>query len=238
MGTLEVRVTDLPNAAITAIDITAEEVQIHRAADGEWVTVVEGPVSFDLIAVAGIEEVLGSETLAPGEYTQIRLSIISVTITEDGQENEAEVPSETLRVVRPFTVFAGQTTIVTLDFDAERSVIEQGTGRFLLRPVVTLLVRKEEEPFQPAIEPTAAPTATPTVTPTPTITPTPTATPEPTGEFFLYVESPEEQEIIVAEPSIEVVGRTRLDAVVSVNDVFAEVDEDGRFRVTVEPREV
>ena len=28
-----------------------------------------------------------------------------------------------------------------------------------------------------------------------------------------------------------VVGRTRLDAVVSVNDTFAEVDIDGRFRV-------
>ncbi len=63
VGRLEVRVTDLPKPAITAINLTVENIEVHRSSDGEWTTVVEGPVKFDLIAVAGVEEILGSETL-------------------------------------------------------------------------------------------------------------------------------------------------------------------------------
>ena len=35
-------------------------------------------------------------------------------------------------------------------------------------------------------------------------------------------------------PTIEVVGRTRLDAVVSIGGAFVEVDEDGRFQTSVQ----
>ena len=144
-------------------------------------------------------------------------------------------------MVRPFTITAGLTTIATLDFDAEQSVVKQGTGEYLLRPVVTLLIRQEGEPFVPADQPgdaegddiTPTSTSTPSPTPTPTIVPTPTATPDATGDFFLTIEEPSETESIIAEDSITVTGRTRLDATVSVNDIFANVDGDGRFRVTV-----
>ena len=169
------------------------------------------------------------------------MSVTAATITEDGTENEARVPSDTLKVVRGFTIQAGETTIATLDFDAEKSVVVQGTGRYQLKPVIKLLVRKEGEPFQPEVEATeiATPTATATPPPTatPTVTPTPTATLEPTGEFFLTIEEPESIESIVAEASLTIVGRTRIDAMVSVNDIFAEVDEDGRFRVPMELEE-
>ena len=43
VGKLEVRVTDLPNLAITAIDLTVDNIEVHRSSDGEWTTVVEGP---------------------------------------------------------------------------------------------------------------------------------------------------------------------------------------------------
>ena len=92
MGVLEVRVTDLPSPTITAIDITVEDIEVHRASDGEWVKVVEGPMSFDLIAVAGIGELLGGGELAPGKYTQIRLRITSATITDNGVKLDADVP--------------------------------------------------------------------------------------------------------------------------------------------------
>ena len=227
MGTLEVRVTDLPSPVITAIDITVEEVQVNSASDGQWQTVVQGPVSFDLIKLVGVEDILGSGDLAPGQYTQIRLKVTSTTITQDGETSEAKVPSDTLKIVRPFTIVAGQTTIATLDFDATRSVVTQGRGNFLLKPVIKLLVRKEGESFQPEAEPTFTPTATAT----------PTPTQEPTGEHFLAIEQPESVESIVADPSITVIGRTRIDAVVTVGAVFAEVDENGRFQVPVQLEE-
>ncbi|MBI4202683.1 MAG: DUF4382 domain-containing protein [Chloroflexi bacterium] len=234
-GTLEVRVTDLPNPAITAIEITVEEIQVHSASDDQWQTVVSGPVSFDLLQVAGVEDILGSGALAPGEYTQIRLKVVSTTITEDGLPQEAQAPSDTLRIVRPFSIVAGETTIATLDFDAEQSVVSQGRGKFLLKPVVKLLVRKGGEAFQPSEEPGPDATVTPAVIATETPTPTPTQ--DAASTFFLAIEQPESEESIVAVSSITVIGRRRLDAVVTVGDVFAEVDADGRFQAPVQLEE-
>ena len=47
-----------------------------------------------------------------------------------------------VRVVRPFTIIAGQTLKVTVDFDAQHSITKAG-DIYLLKPVVAkLLVEK------------------------------------------------------------------------------------------------
>ena len=90
--------------------------------------------------------------------------------------------------------------------------------------------------------PTVAPAATLIAMPANTPTPAPTSTPEPTpvateAEHFLQLVDPEELEIITEEPNIQVVGRTRVDAVVTVNDAIVEPDSDGLFASTVELEE-
>ena len=57
------------------------------------------------------------------------------------------------------------------------------------------------------------------------------------GELFLQLLNPAEEEVITESPSIEVVGRTRIDAVVTVNDSVVEPDGDGRFASTVQLEE-
>lgn len=84
---------------------------------------------------------------------------------------------------------------------------------------------------------TPEPTETPAPTATPTDTPTPTATPDALGAaFFLDVESPVDGDI-VADVALVVIGRTRVDAAVSVNDELPEPDVDGRFQATVQLEE-
>ena len=99
---------------------------------------------------------------------------------------------------------------------------------------------------------TAAPTPTPEATATP-LSPTelpeatlepvpPTQTPEPTpvatqGDLFLQLVNPPEVEVFVSESPINVVGRTRVDAVVSVNDTLVEPDIDGEFSLIVDLEE-
>lgn len=46
--------------------------------------------------------------------------------------------------------------------------------------------------------------------------------------------NPVETEVFVSEPTIEIVGRTRVDAVVTVNDTLVEPDIEGRFSLNVE----
>ena len=240
VGTVDVRVTDQANGEITAIVITANDLRVNQASgesDGTWLTIVEGEHTFDLLQVVGKEQSLGLSELAPGTYNQIRMNIQSVLITRDGVEIEGEVPSSVLRIVRPFDVVAGQTTVLTFDFDADRSVVSAG-NRLLLRPTVKLLVRKGDETFVPEPTSTPDPTPTPTLTPTPepTATPTPSPTPTPTpapSEFVLQVVEPVSSETITSSPTITIQGRTRADAAITVNDGFATPDLDGIFTVAV-----
>lgn len=89
----------------------------------------------------------------------------------------------------------------------------------------------------PPTQPTKVPaTATagpvlPTSTPEPTATPT--ATPDAVGAFFLDIIEPEDGIGIVAVDNFEVIGRTSVDALVSVNDTFVDVAIDGTFKLTV-----
>ncbi len=159
------------------------------------------------------------------------MNIQSVLITRDGVEIEGEVPSSVLRIVRPFDVVAGATTVLTFDFDADRSVVSAG-NRLLLRPTVKLLVRKGDETFVPEPTSTPAPTPTPEPTATPTPSPTPTPTPAP-SEFILQIVEPVSAETITSSPTITIQGRTRADAAITVNDGFATPDLDGIFTAEV-----
>ena len=69
----------------------------------------------------------------------------------------------------------------------------------------------------------------------PAATPTPTPVPAATGEeFFLYLESPASVQAVADESSITVIGRTREDATVTVNDHIVEPDIEGHFYQEVE----
>jgi len=128
------------------------------------------------------------------------------------------VPSSVLRIVRPFDVVAGETTVLTFDFNANRSVIVAGPNLRLI-PVVKLLVRKGDERFVPETpEPTVTATTEPTATPTP-----------PPDEFVLQIVEPVEAESFIDVPIMTLTGRTRIDAVITVNDLFVEPDADGVF---------
>ena len=146
LGTLEVRVTDQPTDVPSAIVLTVQNIEVNRSGgDGEsgWQTVVEGPHEFDLLQLDGIEDILGTATLEVGRYQQIRLEVVSAQVTILAGVRQATVPSGKLRLVGGFDVVEGETTIITLDFDAQRSITFIPTRGPQLMPVVKLLVRKE-----------------------------------------------------------------------------------------------
>ena len=96
-----------------------------------------------------------------------------------------------------------------------------------------------------AVPPTAVPAA-PITAPIPTQAPTqvpalaPTDTPpaEPTrvateGELFLQLVQPTETEVFTDSDTLLVSGRTRVDAVVTINDTIVEPNIDGEFSLDV-----
>ena len=148
-ATLEIRVTDAPPEGVTKILLTISQIDVHKGGssdDAGWQSVVTGPVEFDLVQVTGIEEVLGNADLDPDRYDQVRLNVDSAEVTfDDGSVVDAKVPSGRLKVVGGFTLEAGVATILTLDFDADKSVVVTGSKNVLIKPVIKLLVRDRDE---------------------------------------------------------------------------------------------
>lgn len=76
-------------------------------------------------------------------------------------------------------------------------------------------------------------TGAPTADRLPTLTPTPTLDPLTAGVFFLEIVDPTEPESVVDTPTFTVTGRTRADAIVSVNDLIVAPDVDGVFSLVL-----
>jgi heat shock protein HslJ len=168
-GTLQVYVTDAPpGEQVTSIMVTISEVQVHIAkaereqeqstsdnktpeqeqdSGGEWITIDlnDNATTFDLLEIRGIEQYLGASEVATGKYTQVRLVVDTIQVAfGDGELQDATVPSNELKIVRPFDVIAGETTILVLDFEADKMVNVTGANKIIVKPVVKLTVRQEK----------------------------------------------------------------------------------------------
>lgn len=160
-GIIEIRVTDPPPADVKSAVVYLTNLEVHRASDsdnesagsdnssdnetdnGEWILVSDQSLSFDLMNVIGVEAFLASANISTGKYTQIRMDVEKVEgITTDNTSYTAEVPSEKLRIVGPFSIESGAKTVLTLDFDGEKSLVLTGQGKAIFKPVVKLLVAK------------------------------------------------------------------------------------------------
>ena len=87
-------------------------------------------------------------------------------------------------------------------------------------------------PTATAVPPTATPVP-PTATARPTNTPIPTPTQSAFEAIFLAFSAPEFFDDFVEIPAYTIVGRTRVDAFVTINDTIMDVDENGQFSLDV-----
>lgn len=120
------------------------EQQQEQQGEGAWLSLNGDEArSFDLIEIKGLEDVLTVGEVEVGRYTQIRMTIETVEVTiGDGEPREATIPSGELRFTRPFDVMEDDTTVLILDFDADRMVTVSGSGKVIVKPVVTLAIRQ------------------------------------------------------------------------------------------------
>jgi len=142
MGTIQIRATDPPPPAADSVLVEVDEIEIHRVAgpESEWLTIIGEPVTFDLLVIDEVQKFLGSQEVPDGTYTQLRFIITKATVIVDDEEHDVSVPSEKLRLVRPFQIEEGEMTLVLLDFDGGESLHMTGGGKYMLRPKVNLLV--------------------------------------------------------------------------------------------------
>jgi hypothetical protein len=156
-GTLSVSLTDAPACGFDAVNVTVNKVRVNTSAsaadtDAGWTDIALNPAKkINLLNLTnGLLESLGQTALPAGHYAQMRLVLDANTgtglansvVPTGGSETSLSTPSAVqsgIKLVNGFDVAAGQTTSVVLDFDACKSVVTQGKGRYLLKPVVKVV---------------------------------------------------------------------------------------------------
>jgi hypothetical protein len=154
-ATVVVSLTDAPACGFDAVNVTVSKVRIHASGsasdtDSGWTDITINPAKkLNLLNLSnGVLETLGQASLAPGHYSQLRLVLDSaagastVVATGSTTESALDTPSglaSGIKLVHEFDVAAGQRADVVMDFDACKSIVSKGNGRFLLKPVLKVL---------------------------------------------------------------------------------------------------
>lgn len=147
---LQVSMTDAPgnfqHVNITISSVSAVDNQ------GNVQVVNSQPQTFDLLALQNnVDKVIGTASLPPGQYSQIRLNVTSANVVDSsGVTHALTVPSGAqtgIKLVDNFTISATQLTSITLDFNAAQSIVTTGNAnspqgiKYLLKPVIKVVAQ-------------------------------------------------------------------------------------------------
>ena len=148
-GMMKVMMIDSP-ANYSEVNIVIDSVQAHISTSDSthgWVTLNNTPATYNLLTlVNGANAVIGEANLQAGNYSQIRLYLGSgCNIVMNGQNYSLTVPSglqSGLKLNVDATVDPGIAYLLTLDFDANQSIVQAGTllsMKFNLKPVIRVV---------------------------------------------------------------------------------------------------
>ena len=153
-GTLKIYLTDAPGDYLE-VNIIISKIEGHIAVEDEegyWEPLKDWPggLPVDLIKLEDVSMLLASLELEPNKYTQLRIFLKEeaelVLEGDDGPTGETvtkilKIPSSEntgIKLNRPFEIVEGKITKLTIDFDAEKSVIKTGNGKYKMKPVISV----------------------------------------------------------------------------------------------------
>jgi len=142
-GTMLVKLHDAP-VDYDEVNISIERVEVNNSenSDEGWVTISEPNEVYNILdLVNGEFELLANAELEVGTYRQIRLILNNQnTVVIDGETFDLFVPSGVQTGVKlniDAEIREGIEYTLLLDFDANRSVVKQGsTSQYNLQPVI------------------------------------------------------------------------------------------------------
>lgn len=163
-GTLGVSLTDAPACGYDEVNVTVSKVRVHQSSSADdntagWTDITLNPprkinllTLNDPTQLNGALESLGETPLAVGRYTQLRLVLVpnngssppnnSVVLSGIPGEIALETPSAIqsgIKLIHQFDVASGQRVDLLLDFDACKSIVKTGNGKYILKPVIKVI---------------------------------------------------------------------------------------------------
>jgi len=136
---LRLMLTDAPIEGLDKVNIYFTSVTVKPVGKpGEELTLQLSENPVDLLTLD--DKVIGfaAGVVTPGDFEFIHINIDQSKsfIVVKGVETPLRVPSEEIKILGGFTVDTNNATTLTLDFDAEASIVTLGNGGFLLKPVI------------------------------------------------------------------------------------------------------
>jgi hypothetical protein len=161
-GTLSVGLTDAFTDDFKAVYVTIKEVQVHMPDADDFETIAEPNETYNLLElVNGMTAQLALSELGTGDYTQMRLILgenpdgddeLNILGNEhpfanyiiDKSDNEVALKTPSaqksgIKIVHGFTINDGGTTELVFDFDANKSVVKTGGGKYILKPTIKVI---------------------------------------------------------------------------------------------------
>jgi len=164
VGSLRVSLTDAPACGFDEVNVTVEKVRVHQSSSANehaagWTDIPLNPLKRmnlldynDPTQLNGALAALGEVSLEAGHYTQVRLVLASnngsnppknsVVLSGTTSEVPVTTPSAVqsgIKLVHGFDVQAGERVDLVLDFDACKSIVKTGNGRYKLKPVIHVI---------------------------------------------------------------------------------------------------
>jgi hypothetical protein len=164
-GMLSVSLTDAPACGYDEVNVTVSRVRVHQSGSADentagWTDItLNPPRKINLLNLNDPTqpnfalESLGETALAAGHYTQLRLVLVanrnnpppfanSVVLSGSPGEIALDTPSAIqsgIKLIHQFDVGSGQRVDLLLDFDACKSIVRTGNGRYKLKPVIKVI---------------------------------------------------------------------------------------------------
>lgn len=144
-ATFNLAITDGPVETADAVRVTFTEVELKPASGQAVLITLDEPLTLNLLDYQGSlsEPLVQNATLPAGAYNWVRLGVAdSAEIEIDGAIYPLEIPSSAqtgLKLNRGFTLAAGGISSFTIDFDLRKSVHQEGTGDYKLRPTLRMV---------------------------------------------------------------------------------------------------
>ena len=142
---MDVMLTDAPGD-YEKVYIDIQEINVNIEGQG-WVKLsLLRPGIYNLLDLRnGIDTILASEQIPAGELQEIRLVLGSRnSVVVDGISYDMETPSAEqsgLKIKIKESIRAGSKYIVWIDFDANRSIVLTGSGKYILKPVLRAFLK-------------------------------------------------------------------------------------------------
>lgn len=219
---LQVRLTDSPGD-YQKVNIDIQGIEVHNEGGTQtsgWIAldVVEG--TYNLLDLTnGLDTLLGTASLPAGVISQIRLvlgsnnnimvnGVTSVLSTPSGQQSG-------LKLNVHAELKAGITYVITLDFDAARSIVKSGNGTYSLKPVIRAISEPTTGAISGTIIPLAAAPAIFAIQGSDTVA---TCYPDDNGRFLLRA-VPDGTYVVSFSPTIGYSTLQKVDVVVTIGNV-------------------